>query len=128
MADISHDWSTDLTVSAGGDLLTATGPALTRQRVLRRLLTSPGEYIWHPEYGAGFPAYVGQPEDAVQVDAVARAQLAQEPGVATQPEPQVAVSAGADGVLLVAISYTDVDTGAPEVLGLSVSASGVTVT
>ena len=128
MADVAHEWSTDLTVSAGGDLLTATGPAFTRQRVLRRLLTSPGEYIWHPTYGAGFPAYVGLPEDAVRVDAVARAQLAQEPGVARQPPPQVAVSAGADGVLLLTLAYTDQDTGEPDTLGLQVSASGVTVT
>jgi hypothetical protein len=29
--------------------------------VLRRLLTNPGSYIWHLEYRAGLPQYLGQP-------------------------------------------------------------------
>lgn len=127
MADISHEWGSDLTIGSNGDLSLATGPTLARQRVLRRLLTNPGDYIWHPDYGAGFPAYVGLPEDAVRVDAVARQQLALEAGVAQSPPPTVAVSAGADGVLVLAISYTDADSGEPQVLGLSVSATGVSV-
>ena len=61
MPDISHQFSADLSLSPTGDLATITAPQLTQQRVLRRLLTNPGDYIWHPSYGAGLAAFVGQP-------------------------------------------------------------------
>ena len=46
MADISHTFGADLSLSATGDLLCVTGDTLTQQRVLRRLLTNAGDYIW----------------------------------------------------------------------------------
>ena len=53
MPDINHLWGNDLAFSATGDLATADVPTLTQQRVLRRLLTNPGDYIWELDYGAG---------------------------------------------------------------------------
>jgi len=46
MSDISHLWGNDLTIGPTGDLAVASNDGLTQQRVLRRLLTSVGDYIW----------------------------------------------------------------------------------
>src|SRR5260370_37518584 len=73
MSDLFQWWHQALTILPNGDLMVCRGIEPTgsltpssatvegEQRVLRRLLTSPGSYIWHLEYGAGLPAYVGQP-------------------------------------------------------------------
>ena len=46
MPDLAHQFGADLVAGATGDLAVVDGPALGRQRVLRRLLTNPGDYIW----------------------------------------------------------------------------------
>ena len=33
-------------ISSSGDISVVSGPLLGQQRVLRRLLTNPGDYIW----------------------------------------------------------------------------------
>ncbi|MEE3500197.1 hypothetical protein [Acidiphilium acidophilum] len=53
MADAGLVFGGDLAIDAGGDLALAAGSALTEQRVLRRLLTNPGDYIWQLSFGAG---------------------------------------------------------------------------
>jgi hypothetical protein len=58
--DVYQYFGEDLVPSNLGDLLTADGITLTQQRILRRLLTNPGGYIFHPTYGAGLPSYIGQ--------------------------------------------------------------------
>ena len=45
MYDIFHEWGSDLVVGSGGDLALASGSAVVSQRVCRRLLTNPGDYI-----------------------------------------------------------------------------------
>ena len=45
MPDISQLIGADLAVSATGDLLTSTSIALSQERVLRRLMTNPGDYL-----------------------------------------------------------------------------------
>ena len=61
MPDLAHEFGADLQAGPTGDLALADGAALGRQRVLRRLLTNPGDYIWHPTYGAGLARFVGHP-------------------------------------------------------------------
>ena len=63
-SDLAHWFGQDLNVAASGDLLTVDGTAKGQQRVLRRLLTNPGDYIWEPTYGAGLASKIGQPFDA----------------------------------------------------------------
>ena len=60
----------------------ATGPLLGQQRVLRRLLTSPGDYIWQLDYGAGLARFIGQPVNPLQIKAVIRSQIFKEAAVA----------------------------------------------
>ena len=46
MLDISHYWGEDLGIGPTGDLGLAAGSPQVQQRILRRLLTNPGDYIW----------------------------------------------------------------------------------
>ena len=56
----------DLVVGPNGDLMLARGKAVVRQDVLHRLITSPGELLGHPDFGAGLRRYL-QDEDAVDL-------------------------------------------------------------
>lgn len=110
MPDISLTWSTDLQISPTGDLAVSDGPPLGTERVLRRLMTNPGDYIWHPEYGAGLGGLVGYPIDAAAVEALIRSQMQLESAVAQTPEPVIAVQADLEGRLYAAIRYADAET------------------
>ena len=125
MADISHQWGSDLTIGSTGDLVAVAGATLGQQRLLRRLLTSPGDYIWQPYYGAGLARFIGQPGNALQIRAVVRSQIFKEAAVARTPEPVIDVSfgpAGAGGTVYVHIRYVDADSGQTQLLSFSVSA------
>lgn len=124
LADLYHYFGTDLAPSNTGDLLTVTAITRGQQRVLRRLLTNPGDYIFQPEYGAGLARWIGTTADLAAMRALIRGQMLLEPSVAAQPEPDVAVSAIANqagGGFAVAIRYTDAPSGTPVVLSFDVS-------
>ena len=108
MPDIAHDFGSDMVLAPNGDVALASGTALTQQRVLRRLLTNPGDYIWDVNYGAGVGAMVGQTVDARRIAAIVRAQMFQEASVAKNPLPTVSVAAGAAGVARAFIAYVDI--------------------
>ena len=76
MYDIFHQWGSDLTVSSSGDLAISAGSDTVSQRVYRRLLTNPGDYIWNLDYGGGFAQFVGTPTNNTDIEAVIRTQLA----------------------------------------------------
>ena len=125
MADIAHQWGSDLTIGSTGDLTTVSGATLAQQRVLRRLLTNPGDYIWQLDYGAGLARFIGQPGNALQIRAIVRSQIFKEASVARTPEPVIDVSfgpAGATGTVYMHIRYVDADTGQTQLLSFSVSA------
>jgi hypothetical protein len=114
MNDIWHLWSSDLAVAPSGDIATASGPSITQQRLLRRLLTSPGEYIWQPDYGAGLAAFIGQPVDPRRIAAIVRGQIFKEAAVARTPEPVIDVAlapGGGTGGVYLHIRYVDAGTG-----------------
>jgi phage baseplate assembly protein W len=126
MAELWHQFGSDLSLSATGDLLTASGSEQTRQRILRRLLTNPGDYIWHPDYGAGLGRFIGQPGRVKQIQGVIRAQVLQEPTVARTPPPTITVTAGQNGTYTASIEYTDAATGIRQPV-LSVQIDNTTV-
>lgn len=111
MADLFHLWQNDLVASATGDLLTADGTTLGKQRVLRRLLTNKGTYIWHPEYGASLPSLVGNGADAASLTGIIRSQIYLEPAVSQRPEPSISVQVLTDGSVYIAILYVDASSG-----------------
>lgn len=110
MTDINHNWGGDLSWSATGDLMSVDGTEKGKQRVLRRLLTPPLDYIWDPEFGAGFPAQIGEVTQADELEAIARSQMFMEEAVSQDPLPQV-TSEGQYCTVVVRIKYLDADTG-----------------
>lgn len=123
MNDIFHVWASDLVVDATGDLAVVSGPSLGQQRVLRRLLTNPGGYIWHTNYGAGLASFVGGPANESQIKAAIRSQIFHEASVARTPEPTINIQispAGALSTIYVNIRYADSTSGETQVLTFSV--------
>ena len=116
MADVYHYFGSDLTVSSTGDLFMADGIDLSNQRIIRRLMTIDGEYIWHPEYGGALPLRVGGLNGALfeedagagldTVSAIVRSQMFLEEAVQRVPEPEIATSKILNGAF-VSIKYTD---------------------
>ena len=111
MADLHHVMGGDLALSATGDLLVASGAEGTKQRVLRRLLTNPGGYIWHMLYGAGLARFVGQPNPADRIKGVIIRQIRRERGVGVTPPPTVDVRADNLGAVVATVTYADAGTG-----------------
>lgn len=133
MSDLFHWWRQDLTIMPSGDLMVCrgiepTGSAMPscatvegEQRVLRRLLTAPGSYIWHLEYGAGLPGYVGQPVLPSALNAVIISQMFLEDTVARDPLPTVRTSPILDGIAT-NIAYRDNNVGRIVTLGFDINA------
>lgn len=132
MSDLNHFYGNDLALSATGDLLKVDGSTQGQQRVLRRLLTNPalidsngkvkvvGDYIWHPNYGAGLPRMVGDTIDIPKITGVIRGQILLEACVARNPDPVIKVEEIAGGVS-VYIHYNDAQTGKPVALSFDVN-------
>lgn len=120
MADLSQYFGSDLALSATGDLLAADGLEQSKQRILRRLLTNPGDYLWQPGYGAGLPSYIGRPLDQAALTALIKAQMYQEASVSHDPEPAVTLQAIPNGVSA-QIAYTYAQSGQPAFLSFDVT-------
>jgi len=121
MNDIFHEWGTDLAVGSGGDLALSTGSDTINQRVFRRLLTNPGDYLWNLDYGGGLGRFVGTPANPANIEAIVRTQLALETAVPTTPAPQITTSITdvANGYVVATITYADPTSMAPIQLNVS---------
>ncbi|MDE8344806.1 MAG: hypothetical protein POH28_01335 [Acidocella sp.] len=119
MVDLALQFGGDLAVGPTGDLLTAGQQILTQQRVLRRLLTNPGDYIWQLNYGAGLAQFVGRAGAPSIISGITRAQMMREPAVARDPAPVVSVVAGDDGMLALSVHYTNSSNGQKTLLAIS---------
>lgn len=117
MTDVAHFLGNDLALDATGDLLTVDGPNETRQRILRRLLTTAGDYIWNLDYGAGLPASLGQPTNIARIQAVVRAQIYQEAGVARTPLPTIEVISVDQVTVLLNVTYVDAPSDSTQTIG-----------
>ena len=120
MPDLEMSWSGDLSVSATGDLAVVSDPNLGTERVLRRLMTNPRDYIWNPDYGAGLGQFVGRPVDLAGVEALIRTQMSLETAVSSTPEPVISVSSDVAGRLYLQIRYEDSETTISSALTTSV--------
>jgi phage baseplate assembly protein W len=120
LSDAWHFWGNDLAVSPTGDLARATSVDRSKQRVLRRLMTNPGDYITHPDYGAGLPAYIGKNVDLDAIKAVVVGQMLKEASVARTPRPVVTLRAIQNG-LSARIEYVVAPEKIPAVLSFDLS-------
>ena len=96
--DVDHLWGGDVGLTQTGDLARVNGADRSKQRVLRRLMTNPGDYAFHPEYGAGLPAKVGAILDLAEIRALVRNQMLLEASVSQADPITVAANALDDGV------------------------------
>lgn len=118
--DVNHWVGGDIGTYPTGDIGLVNADTRTQQRIVRRLVTNPGDYIFHPTYGAGLPQKIGQALDVGALRGLIRAQVKQEEGVAQTPEPQVDVAAITNGVS-VHIRYTSAITRRPVTLKFNVN-------
>lgn len=130
MADLFHAWGGDLSLGPTGDLAVAKSAVRSQQRIIRRLCTNGrdainqrvGEYVFHSEYGAGIPRYVGQPGQTLRIQGVCREQMLAEPAVVQSPPPSVNVVQDALGTLTMTVAYTDAPSKSPRTLSFDVKA------
>lgn len=123
LSEIAHWFGSDLQTTNTGDVSTVSGTVRGEQRVLRRLLTNPGDYIFQPTYGAGLPSYIGKPLDIGKLQALCVSQALLEDCVAKSPTPVVVISQSPTDftAIQVSISYSDEPTSTPVVLSFTVS-------
>jgi hypothetical protein len=121
MLDLFHEWGCDLMVSSSGDLGLSAGSDTVNQRVFRRLLTNPGDYLWHFDYGGGLGQFVGAPAKPADIEAIVRSQLLLETAVPTTPPPQITanITNAANGYVVADITYADPATTTPVQLNVS---------
>lgn len=115
MADLFQWYGNDFQVNVNGDLLSADGTTWTQQRIVRRLLTSQGTYLFHPEYGAGLGRFIGDnlsPDLFQEINNICVTQILLEKAVAKNPRPTVTpriLTILEMTVLNIAIQYYDLE-------------------
>lgn len=115
MADLFQWYGDDFQVAVNGDLLSVSGAVWTQQRIVRRLLTPPNTYLFHPNYGAGLGRFIGQnlSSDLYQeIKNIIITQILLEAAVAKNPRPIVTLSTQLileNTVLNVSIEYYDLE-------------------
>lgn len=97
MIAIACRWGGDLAVGPSGDISVAPIQAEVQQRLVRRLLTNPGDYVWHTEFGAGLGSYVGEGYSPSLIEGAILNQLQLETLVAATPAPSVQTSLSSTG-------------------------------
>jgi phage baseplate assembly protein W len=108
MAAEFHWFGLDIQFSANGDDASASGILEINQRIVRELMTAPGDYIWEPNYGAGLGYYIGQPlsaEKYAEVTALITSIVLKQPDVQKQPAPSITFQSDATGLLSTQIIY-----------------------
>lgn len=120
MFDINHYIGGDISTGNTGDLAKIDGTVKGQQRVLRRLLTNPGDYIWHTNYGGGLGQKVGTNATLDEIDAVIRGQMALEAAVAKNPPALITLTPINNG-LAVHIQYSDAVSKTPQILSFNIN-------
>ena len=109
MIDIYLEQGGDLSCSSTGDLALATGTTAINQRICRRLLTNPGDYLWNLSYGGGLGQFIGLAVDVANIVGVVEAQVSLESAIPSVPAPQVQANIvnAAGGYVVANITYAD---------------------
>jgi hypothetical protein len=110
MADLQHLIGSDLSITANGNIVMSYDEAEGQERVLRRLLSNPGSYYWHPNYGAGLARFLGKPLITARIKSTIQTQMRLEQAVLQNPSPSVTVSTYNGDTVMANILYVDATT------------------
>jgi hypothetical protein len=117
-------YGNDIQLTTNLQLQLVDGELETQQRILRRLLTATNNYVWHTDYGAGLPAYIGQNLSLAlekQLIGTIRKQMFLEDTVQQNPPPKIAFSQSGT-TLTVSITYVSKASGSVYTLSFTVGA------
>lgn len=123
MQDIYQVLGSDIQASVSGDLQPVSTYTRSQQRLLRRLLTPAGSYIWHVNYGAGLQQYVGMPLSTSlyqKIVGIINFQIQQEISIAKSPAPVISIKSISEG-LYCNIQFTESSTQTTQYLTFTVS-------
>lgn len=106
--DLDAFFGQDIKISSGSDISligddanVVSGKAELIQRVVRRLLTNPGEWLPFPNYGGGLRRYVDAKLTTsllLRIKADILTQLSLEPDIVKSPPPTVDISTISGGI------------------------------
>lgn len=111
MQDLFHVWNNDFVLGAAGGLATTADSEQCSQKVIRRLLTSPGDDPFNLTYGAGLAAMIGTEVSASTIRGIVYQQMKLETGVDQSQPVSVDVTQRDDGAVFVNVKYVDALTG-----------------
>jgi len=123
IVDIDQTYGNDIQVSSSGDLRTVSGSEFGKQRIIRRLLTPTGAYIFHTDYGCGIQLKIGEPLTTALFEEIKTdiySNIYKESRVAKVPTPQIVLQEIFNG-LLCQITYTDTATNELEIISFTVT-------
>lgn len=121
--DIDQTFGNDLVLSPQNDLNTVSDLTRSEQRIVRRLMTNPGDYVWQPTYGAGLPNFVGVPlsaDTSNRIKALITSQIFLEPSVAKTPAPVITLQSIPGGIFC-QINYTEEPSRQPTILKFNIT-------
>lgn len=122
--ELNQQYGFDLVITPNSQLGVVDGTQETYQRILRRLMTNPGQYLFAPDYGAGLGIYVGANLNSAlehQIKGVITTQMFKEDTVAQSPRPVISLSQNGTQ-LTVSITYAIKPSGLVYTLSFTVGA------
>lgn len=127
--EIFQEYGNDLVVNTvTGDLISVDGVELTRQRIIRRLLTSPiivtnpPDYLENPTYGAGVAQFVGDigTETVInKIKGLITSQMYLEQTVSQNPPPVITITSNQSQLNCV-INYKELLTNTQTVINFTI--------
>lgn len=108
--DIEHVYGSDFTLTDSNDLAVVMDVDASNERIIRRLLTSIGDYFWEETYGCGVSSYIGKAMSSQikkELTGIILTQIFKEATVAKNPAPVIDFTEGS-GDLQCDIKYYSV--------------------
>jgi hypothetical protein len=124
--DIQQLFGNDISLDGTGNLSVSSGSEQAKEAIVRRLLTNPGDYIWHPDYGAGIGRFVGENLSTANYDEIRStivSQILLEETVAKNPVPQISFKALPGNILQASVVYYDAIDNVPKSISFNFQGS-----
>ena len=100
--DISHEIGDDIRLDSTNDLAFVFDTDETNQRIMRRLFTNKGTYIWNAKWGASIPWKVGETLSLELYNLVVNevtAAVLEDEDVAKDPPPEISIKTTNNGLI-----------------------------